>query len=254
MRYAETIQQAILPDFNLNKNKLFETFVIYRPKDIVSGDFYWYAKHTNENNNEVHFFAVVDCTGHGVPGAFMSMIGNRLLNEIVNERRITVPSQVLELLNNEVRNALRQEQTDNNDGMDLCMCKIEKRNGQTKAVYSGAKRPLYILKSSSQKLERLKGDRKSIGGISNKNLDIPFTDTETELSKGDLIYMFSDGITDQNGPDRKRYGSKRLEKQIESFIDTNLKEQKELLEKDLDGFVQDEEQRDDISMIGIRIL
>ncbi len=255
IRYAETIQQAILPDESL-LNNYFESFLIYRPKDIVSGDFYWFSKSSSFKSDKGSFFvAVVDCTGHGVPGAFMSMIGNSLLNEMVNERKIESPNEILELLNNDIRKSLRQDQTDNNDGMDLLLCRFDKRNNDgIRLVFAGAKRPLYIIHNDSHKLIKLKGDRKSIGGIEDARKKIKFKNYEVLLNKGDCIYLSTDGIIDQNGPDRKRFGSKRLEALLSDFYKLTIKEQEANVNKELNNFMQSEEQRDDITLLGLRIL
>lgn len=254
IRYAMTIQQAMLPDENV-LGRLFDSFVIYMPKDIVSGDFYWFSGFSEKKAEKNHqFIAVVDCTGHGVPGAFMSMIGNRLLNEIVNERQVDDPKEILELLNKEIRIALRQEQTDNNDGMDLSLCRLEKKkNNNLGITFSGAKRILYVVKNESNELLSLKGDRKSIGGIGEKTESLEFTSQELILNQGDHIYMLTDGIIDQNGPDRKRYGSKKFEELITAMQEKNMDQQKETIVNNLSDFMKDEVQRDDITIIGLRV-
>ncbi len=252
IRYAKTIQQAILPGFN-EIEKYFEPFIIYLPKDIVSGDFYWILAQETKNTTTV-YFSVVDCTGHGVPGAFMSMIGSRLLDEIVNEKKINSPAEILGLLNKMIRTALRQEETDNNDGMDMALCKLETLpNNKHKLTFAGAKRPLYIIKNKENKLINHRGDRKSIGGYSLSKREITFTNYDIELEKGDMIYLFSDGIIDQNSPERKKFGRVRLE---EAFVDcAKLEpvEQKEIIEQRLKDYMQNEEQRDDITLVGIKI-
>ena len=136
IQYAQNIQRAILPVQNQISN-LFESFIIYRPKDIVSGDFYWFTQ-----INNTAFLAAVDCTGHGVPGAFMSMIGNSHLNEIVIEKQITNPAKILTLLNEKIIVSLRQDETANKDGMDVCFISIDLKSNEI--TFSGAKRPLYI--------------------------------------------------------------------------------------------------------------
>jgi serine phosphatase RsbU (regulator of sigma subunit) len=255
IRYAETIQQAILPEDSL-LNNYFESFLIFRPKDIVSGDFYWFSK-LNSYKPDVDslFVAVVDCTGHGVPGAFMSMIGNSLLNEMINERRIESPKEILGMLNDEIRKSLRQDQTDNNDGMDLLLCRFDKLNKKgLRLVFAGAKRSLYIMHKENYRLIRLKGDRKSIGGVENTNKKISFKNHEVLLGKGDCVYLSTDGIIDQNGPDRKRFGSKRFEEMIVNNCKFSIKEQEENITKEIDNFMHSEEQRDDITLMGLRIL
>ncbi len=254
IRYAETIQQAILPEDSL-LNNYFESFLIYKPKDIVSGDFYWFSKLNGRKSvMDSLFVAVVDCTGHGVPGAFMSMIGNSLLNEMINERNIESPKEILNLLNEEIRKSLRQDQTDNNDGMDLILCRFDKLNkNEIRLVFAGAKRTLYVIHKDNPELVKLKGDRKSIGGIENDNKGIEFSNHEVKLGKGDCIYLSTDGIIDQNGPDRKRFGSKRLEDLIVNNYRLSVNEQSENIIRELNKFMQTEEQRDDITLLGLRI-
>lgn len=253
IRYAQTIQQAMLPA-STEIEKYFEPFILYKPKDIVSGDFYWFSALNFEKTGTL-YFAVVDCTGHGVPGAFMSMIGNRLINEIVTEKKITVPSIVLTTLNDLIRTALRQEETDNNDGMDLSFFKMEKlTKDKYLLTYSGAKRPLYILQNNQNKLVSYPGDRKSIGGYSLAKREIHFTDHKIEIEKGDMIYLFSDGIIDQNNPERKKFGRIMLEEAMFDCSRLDPSQQKNIIEVRLNNFMQNEEQRDDITLIGLKII
>jgi serine phosphatase RsbU (regulator of sigma subunit) len=255
IRYAETIQKAILPEESLLKT-YFESFLIFRPKDIVSGDFYWFSKARGTNSNKGSLFvAVVDCTGHGVPGAFMSMIGNSLLNEMINERRMESPEEILEQLNFEIRKALRQDKTDNTDGMDMSLCRFDKISGEElKVVFAGAKRNLLIVNNGGKGIEKLKGDRKSIGGIEEKVKRLKFSNKEAILNKGTRIYLSTDGIIDQNGPDRKRFGSKKLEELLEETVNLSVEEQKEKINQELNNFMKNEEQRDDITLIGLKVL
>jgi serine phosphatase RsbU (regulator of sigma subunit) len=255
IEYAKTIQNSILP---IEKNivKYFEPAIIFRPKDVVSGDFYWFTTEKDREGKELIFFAVVDCTGHGVPGAFMSLIGSRLLNEIVNEKKIINPAQVLEFLNVGIQVALKQDQTDNNDGMDICLCRFEKAEKKDwKIQYCGAKRPLYYYqRSESNKIRTIEGDRKAIGGIRAKRSKVFYTNKEIVLQKGDTVYLSTDGFVDQNTANRKKFGTYRLLNILEEIKEKPLKEQKERLEKELDTFMQQTEQRDDITFIGFRLI
>ncbi|NBC82648.1 MAG: tetratricopeptide repeat protein [Bacteroidetes bacterium] len=255
IRYAQTIQNAILPALSI-KNNEFEAFTVYRPKDIVSGDFYWYTQiHNNDNSAPKHLIAVVDCTGHGVPGAFMSMIGSRLLNELVNERKIYEPEKILTELNKEVRIALRQHETDNNDGMDVSLCVLDKQqDNEILLTYSGAKRPLYYILNESDQINRLKGARKSIGGLQRNEGKVKFFQTRLTLHSGDVLYQFSDGIVDQNDQTRRRFGSQRLEKLLLGIHKKSVNEQQEEINSTLNNFVGSEEQRDDITLMGIQII
>ena len=253
INYAQTIQKAMLPS-NAEIEKYFDPFILYKPKDIVSGDFYWISAHKTKEK-QVVFFALVDCTGHGVPGAFMSMIGNRLLNDIVNERKIESPAKILEMLNLMVRDALRQEETDNNDGMDLSLCKFEKvSEGNYHLVFAGAKRPLYVIKNNENKLINLHGDRNSIGGYNLNRRAISFTNHELDVEKGDIIYMLSDGLIDQNNPDRKKFGRIRLEEALVDGAKLSPAEQKIIIENGLLNYMDKEEQRDDITLVGLKIV
>jgi serine phosphatase RsbU (regulator of sigma subunit) len=255
IHYATTIQQAILPSKDVMDNYI-ESFIIYRPKDLVSGDFYWFSQWADpKTKKEVVLLAVVDCTGHGVPGAFMSMIGSRLLNEIVNEKKVLDPKDILRQLCIEVKAALKQDKSDNTDGMDMCLCSLEKNNkGETKVVFSGAKRPMFYHMNDMPTLGILKGDRISIGGSNVTSHANEFTNQEIILPKGSMIYLASDGIIDQHSPERKRFGSNKLIDTIYSVVNKPLTDQKIHLEKILDDFSGNEEQRDDITVLGVRLI
>lgn len=245
IQYAQNIQRAILPVKNQIEN-LFESFIIYKPKDIVSGDFYWFAQVKN-----TAFLAAVDCTGHGVPGAFMSMIGNSLLNEIVLEKNIIEPAKILSLLNEKIIESLRQDETENNDGMDVCFISIDIKT--KKITFSGAKRPLFIFNKKTSEFNEIKGDRLSIGGAKRKNKDERFNNHIIDAEVGDILFLSSDGLTDQNNFERKRFGSNRLREIILNNISESMERQKEMIESELSNFQKDEEQRDDITLIGIKI-
>ncbi len=253
VRYALSIQQAMLP-FHDRMNKHLDVFVLFRPKDIVSGDFYWYMHlpATNKYDEKI-FIVAVDCTGHGVPGAFMSMIGTQILNKIVNEDKITDPAEILLQLHKGVVYALKQEKTNNVDGMDVCLCKIEERKEEKIITFAGAKRPLYYFEKEKNELTKLKGDRKTIGGKIGRNQITSFTNQEIILQKNDLIYLTTDGYIDQNNKERKRFGSKNLEELINNISNKTLEEQKQILENKLDNWKIGTEQRDDITILGIRL-
>jgi PAS domain S-box-containing protein len=252
--YAKTIQNAILPlPTSLNNN--FNAFIIYKPKDIVSGDFYWYTRlPATQDKRDRYFYAAVDCTGHGVPGAFMSMIGSRLLNEIVNEKKIDKPSKILEIMNSEIKTILRQDVTDNNDGMDVCLCALEPVfNGTTKVTFAGAKRPLYYYKQDEQALKYIKGTRKTIGGTHAKRNTEVFVDHEVLLEKGDILYLSTDGIVDQPSPDRIRFGSLRFINLLKDIAEKPLENQKMAIEQAVLDFQEYEQQRDDVTFLGIKV-
>jgi len=246
INYAQNIQNAILPSTELLNQLYDDHYVLYLPKDIVSGDFYWARK-----TQKYIFTGVVDCTGHGVPGAFMSMIGKTLLDEILNEKGIHDPATILLQLHQSVRASLRQEETDNDDGMDLALIRLEYQNhGVIELVFSGAKRPLFMI-SQGQFIE-LKGDRKSIGGHSAVVRE--FTNKTYSLKSGDILYLLSDGITDVASPKRKMFGKKRVRELIQKYAHVqSLKQQGEMLYQAMKAHQQDTEQRDDITVMGLKI-
>ncbi len=233
-----------------NFDKYFDNFIIYRPKDIVSGDFYWFTVIENQAI-QTFFVSVVDCTGHGVPGAFMSMISNSILNEIVKVRKIHDPKEILLKLDIEIRSSLKQDITENRDGMDVVMCKIE--NGENnKITFCGAKRPLYFYNSGSNILDKIKGDRRSVGGTKLRYSKVQFTNSEIDFSKGDEIILSTDGFVDQNNNMRKRFGSTKFHRITSTILTKPTSEQKQILETELDKWQGTELQRDDITMIGIK--
>jgi len=251
IRYAETIQRAILPAKELMDRELKEYFILYRPKDIVSGDFYWFYKISEQK----YLIAAVDCTGHGVSGAFMSLIGNTILNEIVSDTKIHEPRAILEELDLRIRVALKQEQKINDDGMDVVLCLLEHQNNQlTKLQFTGAKRPLFYLEANQSEIQMLKGDVRSIGGgRKRRKKKKPFTNTEIILPKGSIIYLMSDGLVDQNGTDKPKIGTNVLKELLVDHADLPMYEQKELLQEILYMHQGEAEQRDDITVIGFKL-
>lgn len=249
--YAQTIQKTILPPKELI-DKYFDSFILYKPKDIVSGDFYWFAE-VQDGDHFYKFIGAFDCTGHGVPGAFMSLIGNRLLHDIVIVKKQYSPRDVMDLLNKNVIKALKQDQSSNNDGMDTCFCRIEQTGDDDHMItFCGAKRPLFFFSKDSQEIQILKGDRKSIGGVRLKRSTAEFTNQQLVLHSGDTIYLSSDGIIDQNDKDRKRFGSDNFIEMMNRIHNLPMNEQAGMIEQTLDAYMNGEEQRDDISVIGIK--
>ncbi len=247
IRYAKTIQYAILPRKEII-DLYFENFILFKPKDVVSGDFYWYSHIEN-----YHFIADIDCTGHGVPGAFMSMIGNTLLNEIVNGKKIFNTADILTNLHKYVVVSLRQETSENNDGMDVCFCRIEKLADKKIVHYTGAKRPLLVYKTGYTEIETIKANRKSIGGTQRKQNVEEYISNEIIFDNGGAIFLSSDGYTDQNNKDRKRFGSQQLSELIYQNINKSMTEQGEIYNKAIEGWMHHEEQRDDITLLGIKL-
>jgi serine phosphatase RsbU (regulator of sigma subunit) len=252
VRYAQTIQNAILP-FEPKIKQIFEEyFIIYQPKDIVSGDFYWFNTIQGENSTKT-VAAVIDCTGHGVPGAFMSMIGNTLLNETINEKHIFDPARVITLLHQKIRSDLRQAETNNSDGMDMSLCVIEPlANDEFKLVFSGAKRPLYYVHQGE--FNQLKADRFSIGGeVYEDERERIFTNKELILSKGDALYMMTDGFGDTPDDERRRFGSRNIKKMIKENVALPMQRQKTVFEDTLTKHQGSQEARDDVTMLGLRL-
>ena len=249
IRYAQTIQEAILPP-NIEFEKAFtDHFVLYSPKDMVSGDFYWMSNQYTLDGQKT-IIAAVDCTGHGVPGAFMSMIGNTLLNEIVNQEKIFDTAQILTRLHEGVKKSLQQNNMSNDDGMDVCICTINFNSDETaKLQFTGAKRPLYYYQNSL--LQSLKGDVKSIGGRDRK--EKPFTTQDLYLSKGDCLYLMTDGFSDQQNSDNKKFGTTRLLEFLEKNASLPLPIQREQLDDELKTHSWGVEQRDDITVLAVKI-
>ena len=249
--YAQTIQKTILPPVE-QIEKYFECFILFRPKDIVSGDFYWFSE-AQDDGHSYQFIGDLDCTGHGVPGAFMSLIGNRILNEVINVRKTYSPRDIMDQLNKNVIKALKQDQSTNNDGMDTCFCRIEKIGVNDYSVtFCGAKRPLYYFSSTEEDVKMLKGDRKSIGGTQQKRGNIEFTNQEVIMHSGDIMYLSSDGIIDQNDADRKRFGTDNFLAMLKKYRNEPMSRQGEYFAMTFDNYRKSEEQRDDISVIGIK--
>lgn len=249
--YAHTIQKAILPTKE-SLNQLFKTFIVFKPRDIVSGDFYWYIKLSDEEQpTQKALIAVVDCTGHGVPGALMSMIGSRLLSEIVNERNVTNPAQILKQLNRLVNIVLKQESEDSIDGMDVALCHIELNNNIVNITFAGANRPLYILEKGAKEITTIKGNRKTIGGIM-PDIDMEFTNKNVTLKKGDMIVMNSDGYTDQNRADGKKFSLPSFHKLLTENANQPLDKLEEIIDISFDEYRGTEPQRDDTTVLGIK--
>ncbi len=244
--YAQTIQRAILPTDAEFEQFFKEHFILYYPKDIVSGDFYWLNR-----TEEYLFVAAVDCTGHGVPGAFMSLIANSLLNRIVNEQGVYAPSLILQRLDNGIRKALRQEESANDDGMDIVLCRFPlNRAPDRPMLYASAKGGIWIQHNAGE-LSRLPITRRSVGGkFYGKN--IPFEQHEVLLQPGDLVYLLSDGMIDAVDVARKRFGSARFQRLLASIMHLPLAQQKEAVEQALAQHQQGADQRDDITILGLR--
>jgi ligand-binding sensor domain-containing protein/serine phosphatase RsbU (regulator of sigma subunit) len=253
IKYAKNIQEALLPPLQNLYNELKEAFVLYLPKDIVSGDFYWFAK-----RNSKRFVASVDCTGHGVPGAFMSIIGNTLLNEIVSDKNITEPAEILNELHAGVKAALKQSNSENErrDGMDIALCSLN--NEGTILEYAGANRALWIFRKNKpveEAFEIIPANKFPIGGLEMENeVKRKFTSHSIPVEKGDVAYIFSDGYADQfGGPKGKKFMVGNMQKLISGIYNKPLQEQKQLLNASFLEWKGDLEQIDDVLVIAFRI-
>ncbi len=242
--YARRIQEAILPTNQLLEKNFSEHFVMFKPRDIVSGDFYWIAE-----SRSFMYFAVADCTGHGVPGAFMSMLGISLLNEITGEGIIDLNTgEILDILREKIISALHQQGKDeqSSDGMDITLCKYIRKDKILE--YSGAFNPLLHFRGN--KLTEYKADRQPIGFFEKSR---KFTLQNINIKKGDSLYLLSDGYYDQfGGPNDKRYSTKKLKSTLTGIAEFPMKKQLEMLEENLHLWKGDQEQVDDILILGLR--
>jgi serine phosphatase RsbU (regulator of sigma subunit)/PAS domain-containing protein len=246
IRYAERMQKGILPSHETFAKYFKDHFIIFEPKDVVSGDFYWFLQHENYT-----FVAVADCTGHGVPGAFMSMIGNTLLNEIVFGSNIVHTDGILYALNMRIRAALNQDSSEGDDGLDIAVCRL-KRSGKKnyEVAYSGAKLNLYCQKGNV--IDVIKADRVSLGGRRSPE-GHHFAAHNFQLSQGDRIFLMTDGMSDLANQARKRFGSKRILEVFEENKDLKITEVGEMLKLKASTFLGRGEQRDDVTVIGLEL-
>lgn len=244
IKYASQIQTAMLPPLETISETFPEHFVLYKPKDIVSGDFYWSKKIGLK-----HVIIAADCSGHGVPGAFMSMLGISLLNEIVNEYSILKPSEILETMRLRIKASLHQtgRKEDNRDGMDMAICIIDKERYELQ--FAGANMPLFLIRDNN--LAQVSGDRNP---ISVHKKERPFTNKSIRIKRGDSIYIFSDGYIDQiGGPDRKKFLKKNFKKFLVNINDRSMNRQRDLLEDRIANWQNGYEQIDDMMVIGLKI-
>ena len=245
INYAQRIQEAIISNTQELTDSFPDSFVIFKPRDVVSGDFPWYLKKGN-----YHFIAAVDCTGHGVPGAFMSLIGYFLLNRIVKENGVTDTAEILTKLHESIVNVLNQSSdSDVHDGMDLALCRIDE---ETKEVmYSGAGNPVYHI--SGNDLAEYKADYWSIGGTEYKRRGAYKSQTFS-YKEGDAISMFSDGITDQFAADgQTKFGFKKIQNQLVEDSSKSMKEVGESFEKSITSWMSGHRQIDDMLLMGVRL-
>lgn len=244
INYAQRIQQAVLPSEQELKKAFTDVFVLFDPRDIVSGDFYWYDE---SRHNKV--IAVADCTGHGVPGGFMSMLGFEILQDVVMLEEITTTAEALRRLDHKVTNALNKNDRSYRDGMDMALCAFAK--DKMELHFSGANRPL--LHFSNGKMTIIKPDKHTIGGAID-DVQKEFTSHIVPLQPGDMIYLFSDGYADQfGGGDGKKFMSKKFEQLLSSIAGLDCAEQKAKLKSAFHAWKGALEQVDDVCVVGIRI-
>ncbi|MFK8044453.1 MAG: 7TM diverse intracellular signaling domain-containing protein [Crocinitomicaceae bacterium] len=268
IKYAQRIQEAILPSSEQVSELLIDSFVFYLPKDVVSGDFYFVEKKVNSKTDSI-VFAAVDCTGHGVPGAFMSIVGNNFLSQSINEKSVTNPAEILQFLNKGVSETLRQNIKGESvrDGMDMSLCMID--SDHKVLQFAGAKNPIYIIRKKSDSqisnfgllreendthvLLEVKGDKQPIGNHSGVEL-ASFTNHKIDLQKGDSVYLFTDGFADQFGGSKgKKYNYKQFRKLLLDNIEEPMASQKLILQKSFSNWVGNNEQIDDVLVIGVKI-
>jgi len=248
INYAQRIQSAMLPPESYFSELLNEHFILYKPRDIVSGDFYWIKQ-----VKQYIVLVVADCTGHGVPGAFMSMLGMSNLNEIVQRRGITQAKDVLNELRIQIKHALRQEgkRDESKDGIDMAICVLDRENRQMQ--YAGANIPLYLIRNVEDRPElmEIKPDRMPLAYYQSE--DTSFTNHDVRLEKGDTFYMFSDGFVDQiGGKQKKKFLSKNFKSLLVEIHDRPLHDQREILELTISDWMGETSQIDDLLVIGVR--
>lgn len=247
IRYAQRIQEAVLVEKKHVSGHLPEHFIYFRPKDIVSGDFYW-----AQEKEGFLYVAAADCTGHGVPGGFLTMLGIAFLNEILSQKNLLTPAQILGELRDKFIKELRLQDS-SNDGMDISLLRLEyhQDNESNELLWAGANNPLWVVSDEGKKFTELKADKQPIG---KSDIHKPFTETSLQLKKGDLVYLFSDGYHDQfggqNGKKLKKSGFKEL---ILSLSNLSIIEQNKVLSQHYEKWRGNIDQVDDICIIGMRI-
>jgi len=245
INYAQRIQKSILPDTRNLHSNFHKSFLYYKPRDVVSGDFPWMME-----KDDIIFIAAVDCTGHGVPGALLSFIGHFTLNSVVELHSGLMASKILDKVHHNVRVTLNQDQPDaqQRDGMDIAFCRIDLNKNELQ--YAGAHRPLYLLRNDE--LIEFKGNRKAIGGIPfEKKEEIDFINHLINLQKGDKIFIFSDGLPDQVNEEQAKYTPKRLREVVLANIKTPFNEMGNVFEESFNAWKGKQKQTDDVLIIGI---
>ncbi|MEO1653085.1 MAG: SpoIIE family protein phosphatase, partial [Bacteroidota bacterium] len=245
LNYAKRFQEATLPRVESIKQKFDDSFILLKPKEVVSGDFYWFQ----QIEEDKILIAALDCTGHGVPGAFMAMLGNELLDSIVNRQKIYEPHVVLKELHRGVRMFLRQAENNNRDGMDGAVCLIDKQ--QMILEYAGAHNPILVIQNQEALL--LSPNTFAIGGYE-KEGERNFTKQSLALHPGATMYLYTDGYHDQvGGPDHRRFMASRLRRMLCKLYHKPMPEQKKILDKVIEYWMKGKPQLDDMLIMGLRI-
>ncbi len=262
INYAKRIQQAILPTDEEMKEVFDEYFVYYRPKDIVSGDLYWASATTTTPKEgpgkKISLIAAIDCTGHGVPGAFMSIVGHTILEQTLTDHSVNNPGQALDYLTQGVIRTLKQKAGDDfsiKDGMDIALCAWD-RSGNS-LEFAGANNPMYLVRNGE--LKEYKGDKQPIGAYIKDQK--PFTNTRIDLQKGDCVYVFTDGVADQfGGPRGKKFKYKQLQQVLVDNCKLPMQDQREAIHQAIEAWMnyannekKGYEQTDDMLLIGFRV-
>ena len=252
INYAKRIQLSILPPAAEMKEGLGDHFVLYKPKDIVSGDFYWMVQTaTSDTKKRLTVVAAVDCTGHGVPGALMSIISHTLLNQTIKNPDINTPAEALNYINHELPKNLKAQQKGEiiRDGMDISMCAFD--FGSREIQFAGANNALYVY--ADNELKEIKADKQSISGSTAEEKK-PFSNHQLQLKAGDVVYLFTDGYADQfGGPRGKKFKYKQLEQLLHEIHALPMAEQKKILDQRFESWRGELEQVDDVTFIGVRL-
>jgi serine phosphatase RsbU (regulator of sigma subunit) len=250
LRYAQTMQAVLLPPAQ-GVGSFYEYSVIHKPRELVSGDFFWFSDFSKKDD-QFFIAAVADCTGHGVPGAFMSMIGTRVLNEIILEKEIKSPLQIIETVNSAIQTTLNQQYSDNTDGMDMSLISCRKQNSFIEINFCGAKLPIYLLKRKTGEIIRIKGDVKPIGGIYYDH--ISYTAKKILAESDDIIFLLSDGIIDQNSKTRKKFGTPKLIEMLKELEYMPFENHQRYVGEQILAHMDGVEQRDDMTLMMIHFI
>ncbi|MHC1734038.1 MAG: PP2C family protein-serine/threonine phosphatase [Bacteroidales bacterium] len=244
LNYARRIQAALLPSEHHIRRIFPDYFIYYRPKHIVSGDFYWFSE-----RDDKYFIAAADCTGHGVPGALMSMIGLELIHKIINDMKVDDSDQLLLTMNRELESAFFKEESGKpliKDGIEMSICIIDKKTRVME--FSGAFLPVYIVRDD--KLIEIKGDKKN---VVQSFAMVSFNRSTFTLQDGDLLYLFSDGYADQfGGPENKKFMYRRLRHLLLTISKYPLPDQQRILDETIDSWMEGHDQIDDMMILGVR--